>query len=668
MLKADNFFRMNFILQDNAASTTRNYLSKIIEFVLFETKHSMKIEEIQQSIIDEFSLEFTINELLSSINKSNHIIKTTENSYLVSAEYANRLAKDKSIEEEIKSSINKAILEINLDISPEDLYDLITRYLYYCFNTNKEALLCLIDGNHTPNAESAFKANNEEISTINKYLLWDNEEKNALIYKLVSYCYVYCSLNTKKDVLLSKDVFRSKRFYLDANIIFRLAGINNDDRKRTINSFVAKCKELGIQLCYTDITFDEICRVIDSKVIWLKSITRGSEPIDLSKYDINQNDFYNMYVQWCKNPNNSSYELLDFKSYLSRIITSTLDSIEYVITTQITSRISKDELETKCLSLKEVKESDDLNRPHSHISLITDVKNVYFVDCVRTANSDKGNVFSTNDFFISADQNLISWTQLYYAGVPITVLPSLWLTIMLRFTGRTSDDYRAFCLFMNLRMHKENDTIDIYNIIRELNLHTSDKVLKEKIVSEIVDNKAEYMMDSSSEENCEKIVNKAFDEVLQETNEVRAQEYRKEIEDRERISKQEQDEKIEFELNTQIIKNARAAAEAEVEKRFLKYKIIKIIFKVIGIIVPALAALILLLYFLGFEPITVWLKSFIPDHFIDRDIEYLLALGGAISLIANVPKAIVNNLSSESRRTKMLSKFENKYKQMFSKK
>ncbi len=43
MLKADNFFRMNFILQDNAASTTRNYLSKIIEFVLFETKHSMKI-------------------------------------------------------------------------------------------------------------------------------------------------------------------------------------------------------------------------------------------------------------------------------------------------------------------------------------------------------------------------------------------------------------------------------------------------------------------------------------------------------------------------------------------------------------------------------------------------------------------------------------------------
>ena len=69
---------------------------------------------------------------------------------------------------------------------------------------------------------------------------------------------------------------------------------------------------------------------------------------------------------------------------------------------------------------------------------------------IEEAISKKG---QNNDFIVSADQLLISWTGNAFSGVPIVVLPSVWLSIILRFTGRTDDDYKSFCLFLTQRQH-----------------------------------------------------------------------------------------------------------------------------------------------------------------------------------------------------------------------
>lgn len=53
----------------------------------------------------------------------------------------------------------------------------------------------------------------------------------------------------------------------------------------TIKSFVEKCKEVGVTLCYTTATLDEIKRVIVSKVQWIKSVTGSQEPLDLSGFE-----------------------------------------------------------------------------------------------------------------------------------------------------------------------------------------------------------------------------------------------------------------------------------------------------------------------------------------------------------------------------------------------
>ena len=665
-IKANTFFRINFILQDNSASTTRNYLAKIIEFILFESKSKLDINEIRRRIIDEFALEFTVDELLESISKKNdNIVKASENEYSLTPECASRLSRDKSIEEDLRTTIKNAIVELKMDIGEDQLYNLITRYLYFCFNTNKDMLLSLIDGTKISDPLSSFKANNEEISAINRFLLWQNAEKNALIYKLVSYCYVYCSLNTKKDALLSKNIFKSKRFYLDANIIFRLAGINNDDRKSTINSFAIKCKDLGIKLCYTDLTYNELFRVLDSKVKWLNYINNTSEPIDLESRDISQNDFYNMYVEWCKDSRNTPGEYLDFKKYLSGIINNTLSSFEYVKTSHVIGRLKKNDLENQCLSLKNIKEKDDRVKNYSTASLETDVKNVFFVDYERSTNSDKGNIFSTNDYFISADQNLIEWTQTQYAGIPIAVLPSLWLTIMLRFTGRTNDDYNAFCLFMNLRMHKERESIDIFNLIRELRLHTDDKSLKEQIITEIIDHRKEYSKDFSLNDDCESVVNKAFDVILKENIDAKEELYKKQIGDREAIISEEQEKKLELERNLQINSHAGKAAQDYIDRKFKKLYCLKTLFNVIGIGIPAIAALLFILYIFGFQPIVNIVCVYLPSKYINNDVECFLALGAAVALIANVPNALLAFLASDERKKKLYNKKEKEFKDIF---
>lgn len=107
----------------------------------------------------------------------------------------------------------------------------------------------------------------------------------------------------------------------------------------------------------------------------------------------------------------------------------------------------------------------------------TDINNYLYLKGLR--KKDKNiNLWTTNEFFISADQNLIGWSLEKDSGIPLVVLPSIWLTIMLRFSGRTANDYKAFCSFLELRTHLPEDTIDVYQLLESLSDKTTDNELK----------------------------------------------------------------------------------------------------------------------------------------------------------------------------------------------
>ncbi len=513
MKEENNLFRMNFVIQDNAATTLDANLVKIVEAILYNTDYiSMSIQEIQLQIEKEIHLTFSIDELKAAIKRKGKNIQIEKDKYFLSPAYRNALSQKGTYQSELKKYIKAAIHALSLEVNEDTLFELLTEYLYYCFNSNKNTLLALIQ-NKQIKKENNLNFNNNEIKLINAFLSWNNDEKNKLIYNVISYCFIYCTLTVKKDSIFANRLFRGKRFILDANIIFRLAGINNDVRKFTINSFIDKCKEVGIELCYSSATLDEIYRVITNKVQWIRAITNCQEPLDLTPYSIYENDFYKLYYLWCKDSGNKYDDYTSFQNYLNGLISNVIGELNIV-------EIPNYEIENNTTyehwfnSLKQYK-ATHTSKEQSNASLSTDVNNALYVKLLRAKN--KNNVWATQEYFISADQNLIAWSSDIYSGIPLIVLPSVWLTIILRFSGRTSNDYKAFCSFLELRIHISQDSMDVYQLVEQLAEKTSSSILKEKIVREVYEHKKEYSFNTS--EDYKNAINKAFDAILSQASE-----------------------------------------------------------------------------------------------------------------------------------------------------
>jgi hypothetical protein len=510
-LTEQEFFRMNFIMQDTSASTTKTYLSKIVETVLFDAKSALDINMLTALILQKYSLEFSLDEVREIVKRDRNIDEIAGEVYQLSPGKASELSHTKTIEETLTIISNDAIRELGLTLSPKAFKELLMRFLYYSFNSNIDMIMSLVDGRKHKDY-SAFTASNDEISIIDQFLLWDNDDKDRFIYQIVSYCYIYCSLTTKKDTLLSKNIFSGKKFYLDTNIIFRLAGVNQEDRQKTTTSFVKKCKEAGIKLYYTNVTMDELFRVIKSNVVNIKKITNSQEPLSPEELHRTDNDFYNIYCEWCKLPGNKYNDFLSFQQYLVDLFTNVLDSLETVTYTDYSIK-QPQEYNNLFNSLRNYKIENN-QRVATDKSVATDVNNFLYVLSERK-NSVLGSVFSTNQFLISADRNLMNWAADRNQGVPVVVFPSVWLTILLRFSGRSgADDYKAFCMFMEVRTHDVPENFNIFELLKSINMHTSEIDIKKRVVEEIYQNQDIYK--KMSFEDRDQIVSKAWEAVRKE--------------------------------------------------------------------------------------------------------------------------------------------------------
>jgi hypothetical protein len=600
-IDSQEFYRLNFILQDSYATTTRNYLSKLIELVLYDAEKPLSCDDIIKSLVDRQSLTFDSSEIKNAVKKNRNIVQF-DGTYDLTPKRRDDMRHEPSIDSLLSGYVEEAcsLKELEIGIKPDVLKDLLMKYIYYCFNSNVEQLKALIAGHQSIESENSFPATNEEILAINAFLSWNNRDKNEFIYHLVSYGYIYCSLTTKKDVVLSEHIFRRKEFYLDANIIFRLAGLNNDDRRQTTITFIKKCKESKISVLYSNQTATEVFDVIQQKVIWIKSLTYGHEPLSTSELGRDDDDIYNLYVEWVKQ-GNAYDDYTAFHSYLINCINEVLDDLteveipDYSLVYQSGHseysnhlREYKDELSARRIEqlslLQDGLEDNNqtnsikkIRRTHSRKSAEVDVSNyLYFVD--RRKQSRGGNIFSTNQFIISADHYYMKWASEKNDSVPVVVLPSVWLVILLRFTSRTDDDFKAFCAFMSLREHKFTENIDTFKITQVASRHTSDKELVVRIISEVIRHKDDYQLVGPDTED---VVQKAFDRIRSEDSSILASSFQKQIEiQRADEQKKSQDEK-KIATVTANEKSLRTAMEIEVRRKTAFFSVAKGILSVV---------------------------------------------------------------------------------------
>ena len=663
-----DLLRLAMILENQGATTRDRYICKFVEYVLFDSEKSeLSSLEICTCIKNRFQLEFDLTEIEAAVKKRGiGRLEETQGYYRLTPKVANQLSSKKSSLDQLRSYLTLFSQDRpNVDI--EATLMLVQKYLYFCFNSNASNLLSLIGENpkhiDSTTFTAEFNPSQEEIDIINDFIHWENAEKNKFMYSVVSSCYEYCLITANKSPTISKSIFRGKKFFLDTNIIFRIAGFNKDERRFVSKVFVEKCREVGVALCYTSAVLTEIYRVIDSQIKYIRVITNEQAPVDanlISKLSSNYevNDFYTLYYNWCKEPQNRYNDFPSFRNYLTGMISNVISNFEY-----IDSTIIKDYDENEQQLFDTLMKFKSEKRPYKKTtieSIKTDVKQVLYLNSIRPKSAKS--LWDMNEYIVSADQLLISWAEETFNGVPIVVIPSLWLSIILKVSGRaTENDYKSFCMFMTLRHSRTDDNtihINAVELLSKLSEKTIDSSLKEQIIAEILSNRGKYSF--SEPDDYDSSVDLAFDAVLAREKDLQKEELLLAVNAEKAKSKkraEEYEEKLKSKISAEEYAQtySQKKAQAKVE-RFSQHAQIPL---VINGIIFIVAVGILLCWIFKLKPISDILTNIFDSD--DKGEKVVSAIVWIFNLfVITIPTylgKVWDYLSSDKRKDKLCSKY-----------
>lgn len=663
-----DLLRLAMILENQGATTRDRYICKFVEYVLFDSEKSeLSSLEICTCIKNRFQLEFDLTEIEAAVKKRGiGRLEETQGYYRLTPKVANQLSSQKSSLDQLRNYLTLFSQDRpNVDI--EATLMLVQKYLYFCFNSNASNLLSLIGENpkhiDSTTFTAEFNPSQEEIDIINDFIHWENAEKNKFMYSVVSSCYEYCLITANKSPTISKSIFRGKKFFLDTNIIFRIAGFNKDERRFVSKVFVEKCREVGVALCYTSAVLTEIYRVIDSQIKYIRVITNEQAPVDanlISKLSSNYevNDFYTLYYNWCKEPQNRYNDFPSFRNYLTGMISNVISNFEY-----IDSTIIKDYDENEQQLFDTLMKFKSEKRPYKKTtieSIKTDVKQVLYLNSIRPKSAKS--LWDMNEYIVSADQLLISWAEETFNGVPIVVIPSLWLSIILKVSGRaTENDYKSFCMFMTLRHSRTDDNtihINAVELLSKLSEKTIDSSLKEQIIAEILSNRGKYSF--SEPDDYDSSVDLAFDAVLAREKDLQKEELLIAVNAEKAKSKkraEEYEEKLKSKISAEEYAQtySQKKAQAKVE-RFSQHAQIPL---VINGIIFIVAVGILLCWIFKLKPISDILTNIFDSD--DKGEKVVSAIVWIFNLfVITIPTylgKVWDYLSSDKRKDKLCSKY-----------
>lgn len=522
----ENYLRLAMVLNDNNAKTVNTNIVKILKTVVFTINNTpLTINKIAEIINEMYGLEFTQGEILNALkrNKPEGIEcvvcgDPVYNTYRLTPEEYKKIEDKLSIKP--LDTILEQFLESDKSISLpfDEIKDLIFDFLYNAFSTDVETIKALLGKNFSDVLSNGIFDNmeNEQKLIINSFLNWNNSDKNKFVYNAISCGFEYCMLGLKKDNNSFSNIFRGKVFYLDSNIVFRLMGLNKDERKNVITAFIKRCIEVGIEIKYTNVTMGEINSAIDYYVNYVQNFYGSNTTV--SRQAIQQLsgkyanlDFLDEYNKWTRYPGNKIGDYASFNKYLKKLADKTLSPYKMEPYESYENHKNKIRFQELFDELVELKRS--LNKTTYEGTIRVDVNNYLFIRS-KNENHLGESVLGVNNYIISADHTYINWAKSKLPNtIPIIVLPSVWYSIILKYNGRADNDYRAFSQFLKLSTNDSDHIIDkkqaeILATVLELN-EPSD--VKEEIIFDIASKlKNEY----KDIESIEEIVQLSSDSVI----------------------------------------------------------------------------------------------------------------------------------------------------------
>lgn len=496
-MRESKYFRMALMFGDNNASTFNKNLEKMIALALHEKyDESLTIVDIIDELKSNYGLDFSESEILSAIQNRNQtriicISNADDNSsskYTITPEEKERI--DNKISNTMIYDVISQFIHGNADISTteEEFGTLLKRYFYSVFNSNANTLSELLDHNRSYDLESDVDFSENEKTLINTFLEWNNSDKDKCVYMMVSCCCDYCMMTVKRDKNIYKDIFRKKNFYLDSNIVFRMMGLNRENRRKLIYAFIEKCKEVGVNLRYTNHTRQELYDTIDFHVGQIRELLEQHNPISVESVRSMTSKFLNLsfyeaYAKWCEKDANIVGDYKSFSDDLKIQVNGILKEFSRIEFDDFQNRMKK-EFDANCSSLKAYKSE---RRKYASDEIVkTDINNYMFI---RQENEkDKASdFFGTHSYLISADHVLGDWARAQRpSSIPIVVLPSVWYSLILQYTGRTDDDFASYARFLNFSMtsYYEEDPRKIQILKKVISLDEP-KEIKERTIFDI---------------------------------------------------------------------------------------------------------------------------------------------------------------------------------------
>jgi hypothetical protein len=502
-----NAFRLAAILyaDNNYDVSPATIYRKIIESVFIQAQNKeLSIDDIISEARLHYSISLEHGEVESILrSRKNNIFeiirrpKTDDKFVLQSHRFATLLSK-------ISENNIEYFIEIfgkdNPELEISSIKQIIYRFLYEILNTNISSfskLLSTKKGNVADVLETSkvgFKEN--ELKLINSFINWDNSEKDKCIFDISSYAVEYCLIvnkNNTTNAYLSN--LKNKVFYLDTNILFRAIGINGESRKSRTLIFLEKFIEAGEKLKITPYTIKEITTTINANCEALSKNQANAVNSSVFLRYRSQQDFVDFYHRWKVNRTNPNIQL--FKTH----IFTEFERIKAIFRIEEEKLYTADENKEQVRTKLQDNASDIYNykisegkRDISMESAFHDAKNIHVIEQCR-GNAIR-NIFETKAFLISSDQALRRWDLKRSQFTPIVLLPSQWLSILLRYINRSNDDFKSFVSFLNLPQNEvviDNHKLQL--VLKGINEITQDLNQQSYLVQQMIQEKFKGILD-----------------------------------------------------------------------------------------------------------------------------------------------------------------------------
>jgi len=550
----NQLFRLSAVLyaDSNYVVSAKTTLKKIVETALFTMEQaSVSIHELIDFILDNYNLhieEEEINEILDKPKQDSFLVNYTDDVKIISLNENRKIQIESKLKDHtIEYFIDEYLRVHESTIVNGDAQNLIYRFLYDILSSNVESFKKLIDKANSIEALINVDSHSyslEEREFINGFLKWEFEGKNKAIFDIASFAIEYCLISNDSKQNIEINNLKNKVFYLDTNVIFRALGINGEDRKNRTNTSLKRFQENYTSLFISKYTDLEFKGTIDYYIQRL-----GDRPF---KNEISKNlfrnplfskfkDIYNYYYEWRVGKQNHSLDLFkaEVLSEYKAFCNSMNITVDYKNVLKEEDNKIDETLKDYISSINTHKSTDSSSGNYNGFEY--DAKNILLLENLR---DDKNHsIFDTKQFFLSTDQSLRRWDFQRSNKAPLVIMPSQWMSLLLRYQSRTTDDFKSFVSFLSLPIpEKQISSENIHSVLAGISEVTSSFKRQTYIAQQLIDQGFEKIMqeNKNADELFNFTVEKSESILEQRIKELEVKQAEDEQKNEERISKLEE--------------------------------------------------------------------------------------------------------------------------------